>query len=392
MDFSSFSNEKYSRKDFEFLGIVSSTPYGKVEKARNIKENKEYALKIFEKFHLQNPDFFACTLKEKEILSNFKNSTSFLPLHGTFVDSDNVYFVLDYCPHGNLNQFIERFSKFPFELARFFAGEVIYMLEALRNESLIHSDISPSNLIISSDFHLHLTNFQNSFAIGDKPTKRISQIETPEYLSPEALEGDFTIAGDIWAAACTIYQMLVGKNPFHASATYLMYDKIRNGQVDFPGILPPFAVDLIQSMLLSDPTIRLGVNNIGDLKSHIFFQGLEIDLIYSFPVPDYRHEMSKDHTRMSRVIMEGVVKKKAGWIYKRRLLVITEEPKITYWEPTRKEFRGEIAISPQLRGEVRNRIDFHIITPKRTYYFKVINDTPERWVKAVAELVHMVYG
>ena len=186
--------------------------------------------------------------------------------------------------------------------------------------------------------------------------------------------------------------MLVGKSPFAGATNYSTYDKIKFGEIEFPGILPPFAVDLIQSMLLPDPKVRLGVNNLEDLKAHIFFQGLEIDNIYSSTVPDYKNEMSLNINRASRVIMEGVVKKKAGWIYKKRLLVISEEPKITYWEPTRKEFRGEIAISPQLRGEAKNKIDFHVITPKRTYYFKVINETPDKWVKAIAELVHKVYG
>lgn len=392
MDLSYFASEKYSRKDFEFLGIITGTPYGKVEKARNIKDNKEYALKIFEKIHLQDPENFSKTVKEKNLLQSLKNPLGFLSLCLTFTDAENVYFVFEYCPHGNLLEFMQRFSKFPFELARFYAGELIFILESLRNQQIIHCEINPKNLMVSADYHLQLSNFQNSYRVDDTIERRISQVESPEYLSPESLEGETSVAADIWAVGCIIYQMLVGKNPFHAPSVYLSYDKIRNGQVDFPGILPPFAVDLIQSMLLSDPTIRLGTNSVGDLKTHVFFQGLEIETIFSMPVPDYQHEMSKDNAKMSRVILEGVVKKKAGWIYKKRLLVITEEPKITYWEPSRKEFRGEIAISPQLRGEVKNRIDFNIVTPKRTYFFKVINDTPERWVRAVAELVQIVYG
>jgi hypothetical protein len=171
-----------------------------------------------------------------------------------------------------------------------------------------------------------------------------------------------------------------------------MIERIKNGVIDFPGILPPFAIDLIQSILLNDPAIRLGVNSQQDLESHIFFQGLEIETIYRNPAPDYKHEMAKESEAKSRVIYEGIVKKKAGWIYKRRLLIISDEPRISYYEPTRRELRGEIAISSALKGEVKNKIDFHIITPKRTYYFKVINDTPDKWVKAVAELVQKLYG
>lgn len=392
MDLSVFSNDKYSRKDFEFLGSIASTPYGHIERTRNIKDNKEYALKVFEKFHLQDHEAYNKTVKEKNFLVGFKNTLPFLPLHCTFSDSENVYFVLELCPHGNLLQFMQRFTKFPFELARFYAGELVYILETLRNEGIVHSEMNPTNLVIGPDYHMHLTNFQNAYSMNERINRRISLVESPDYLSPEALEGETTVAAEVWAAGCLVYHMLVGKSPFSAPTIPMTYDKIRNGQIDFPGVLPPFAVDLIQSMLLSDPTIRLGVNNLSDLKSHIFFQGLEIDTIYTLPVPDYKHEMSKDIRKNHRIIMEGVVKKKAGWIYKRRLLVISEEPKILYFEPTRRELRGEIAISPDLCGEVKNKIDFHIITPKRTYYFKVINEDPHKWVKAVAELVHKIYG
>ena len=392
MDLSHFVSDKYLRKDFEFLGSISNTPYGRIEKTRNVKDNKEYSLKIFEKLHLQDPQILARAIKEKEILSNFKNPTSFLPISCAFSDSDNVYFVLDYCPHGTLLEFMHRFARFPFELARFYAGELVFMLDSLRKESLVHSEITPANLVITADYHLHLTNFNNAHYIAEEADSDSLHVESPEYLAPESLDGNTVVAGDIWSVGCIIYQMLTGRDPFQASSVYLVYDKIRNGQIDFPGIVPPFAVDLIQSMLVSDANSRIGANNIEDLKRHIFFQALEIENIYSFPVPDYKHEMSRDSAKKSRVIIEGIVKKKAGWIYKRRILIITEEPKITYLEPTRKEFRGEIAISPQLRGEVKNKIDFNIITPKRTYYFKVINDTPERWVRAVAELVHKVYG
>jgi 3-phosphoinositide dependent protein kinase-1 len=390
MDLSIFATDKYSRKDFEFLGSLASTPYGHIEKTRNTKDNKEYALKVFEKFHLQDASTYSRTVKEKEILSHFPATPAFHPLICTFSDSENVYFVLEYCPYGNLQHFMQRFSKFPFELARFYAGELVFILQALRQQRIVHGEINPTNLMVTPDFHLHLTNFQHAHDEGRQPGG--PPRENSEFDAPEALDGEFTAASDVWAVGCVIYMMLTGKSPFHASATYLANDKIRSGQIEFPGILPPFAVDLIQSMLVPDPAQRLGLASISDLKQHIFFQGLEIDEVYQLPAPDYRHEMSKEDVHKSRVILEGVVKKKAGWIFKRRLLVISEEPKISYYEPTRRELRGEIAISPQLRGEVKNKIDFHIITPKRTYYFKVINDSPEKYVRAVAELVHKVYG
>ena len=197
MDLSDFINEKYSRKDFEFLGSIQSTSYGKIEKTRNIKDNKEYALKIFEKFHLQDPEALEKTRREKIILSSFQNPTPFLELQDLFSDSENVYFLLEYCPHGNLSQFMQRFSKFPYELARFYAGELVKILESLRKEFIVHCEINLQTLMISSDYHLKLTNFQNALSLKTQNKLDGPKIENPEYFYPEALEGEFIPAGDI---------------------------------------------------------------------------------------------------------------------------------------------------------------------------------------------------
>ena len=389
MEFNQFVSSNLSRKDFEFLGSMASHAYGRVEKAKYVKEGKEYALKIYEKHALDSPEVMRKALKEKEVLSQLK-SAGVLALSGSFVDIENIYLVFEHYSNGTLLQFMQRFAKFPFGLARFYAGELVSILSSLRPLHVVHTDITPSNLVVSSDFHLKLCNFTDS-STSDR-INRSSAAENPEYLSPESLNGEFSHSSDVWSVGCIIYQMLVGKSPFFSSSNSGTIEKINSGIMDFPGLLPPFAIDLIQSMLLPDPAIRLGSNNVKDLEQHIFFQGLEIETIYRNPAPDYRHEMAKESEAKSKIIYEGIVKKKAGWIYKRRLLIISDEPRISYYEPTRRELRGEIAISPQLRGEVKNKIDFHVITPKRTYYFKVISDAPDKWVKAVAELVHKLYG
>jgi 3-phosphoinositide dependent protein kinase-1 len=388
MDFHDFASSTISRKDFEFLGNISSHSFGSTERAKNIKDGKEYALKSYQKSLLSSPEVLSRAIREKEALTSLKSS-GILQLFGTFVDIDNIYLVLESYPNGTLNQFMKRFAKFPFELARFFGGELMNILGVLRNSGFIHSEINPSCLVVSSDFHLKLSGFQEALRPGERPKKNI---ESAEFLAPEVLNGEALFASDLWSVGCIIFLMLVEKSPFSASNNAGMIERIKNGVIDFPGILPPFAIDLIQSILLNDPAIRLGVNSQQDLESHIFFQGLEIETIYRNPAPDYKHEMAKESEAKSRVIYEGIVKKKAGWIYKRRLLIISDEPRISYYEPTRRELRGEIAISSALKGEVKNKIDFHIITPKRTYYFKVINDTPDKWVKAVAELVQKLYG
>jgi hypothetical protein len=89
----------------------------------------------------------------------------------------------------------------------------------------------------------------------------------------------------------------------------------------------------------------------------------------------------------TQVLVSGVVKKKAGWVYKQRRLDVSNEPRIRYYDPGNGKLKGEIDISKDLHVEIRNRYEFLIITSKRTYYFKEISGHPERWATAIQGIV-----
>ena len=392
MNFSLFDNEKYTRKEFKFLGSLGRNGMSRIEKVKYIKDNAEYALKIFERSQIDTMDKYEQLITEKEMLEKC-NYPGILKIFGSFTDSEYVYLILEYCEYGDFGKFLSRFPTFPFELARFYAGELVSILTYFHSQNVVHGNIKPSNILISSTLHLKITDFRN-INTDNSNKRKVSSLLSADYISPELLdEGESGVPADMWALGCIIYQMLVGSPPFVSATQYTTFERIRGGNVEFPLSLPPFAVDLIQSLLLPDPQLRIGVADIEELNTHIFFQGIDILRIYSIQPPDYTFEMLPEQTLESRLIIKELVKKKAGWLYKKRILEITEQPSIKYYEPVKMECRGAIEISPQLRAEVKGKTDFQIITPKRVYYFKTVtNGDSEIWVNAVNSLVTKIYG
>ena len=62
-------------------------------------------------------------------------------------------------------------------------------------------------------------------------------------MSPEILTGkmgEITVAADLWALGCIIFQMLVGRPPFRGESEYLTFQKVVNK--DF-GEIPDLADD-----------------------------------------------------------------------------------------------------------------------------------------------------
>lgn len=388
------AKEKPSISDFTLLGSIGRGSFGRVEIARANETSKEYAVKIVQKSLLSQEGKKFQAMRERDLLASCKHHPGIVSLHYSFHDESCLYFVMEYCPKEDLNKLIERYARnFPYELARIYAAQLVNILDFLRSKEIVHRDIKPHNILISSTNQLRLSDFGSAKVYNEEARERSNTyVGTANYVSPEMLEEKpVSYSADLWALGCIIYQMLVGKPPFAASTDAKIFEKIKSGIVDTPEILPPFAQDLIQSLLLMEPEMRIGAQNMEDLKQHIFFHGLDIDNIFEEPVPDLSAFIAPSK-KAPNVILEGIVKKKAGWIYKKRILKITEEPKISYYEPTRNEHRGNIAISSKLYAEVKGRVEFHVITPKRTYFFKDLEETPEKWVEAVNQLVKRVYS
>ena len=99
-----------------------------------------------------------------------------------------------------------------------------------------------------------------------------SFVGTAEYVSPELLTDKSACkASDLWAFGCIVYQLLAGRPPFKAANEYLTFQKIVALEYSFPDSFPRVAKDLIERLLVLDPSRRLSLEHI---KSHEFFRGI----------------------------------------------------------------------------------------------------------------------
>ncbi len=100
---------------------------------------------------------------------------------------------------------------------------MLQLLDALghvHERGLIHRDVKPENLMLTSEGTLKLVDFGLA-AAGTPDRTMITDFDvavgTPAYLAPELFEGAPSgPRSDVWAAGCVYYAMLAGKPPFHA--------------------------------------------------------------------------------------------------------------------------------------------------------------------------------
>ncbi|MGE7990112.1 serine/threonine-protein kinase [Pseudomonas sp. NPDC089554] len=121
-------------------------------------------------------------------------------------------------------------------------GWMRQLLEALHYahaKGVIHRDVKPANLIITSDDQVKVTDFGIARLDTSVLTQTGSMIGTPSYMSPEQFCGELVDGrSDVFSAGIVLYQLLTGERPFSGSATMVMQQILNQSPVP-PSSLNP---------------------------------------------------------------------------------------------------------------------------------------------------------
>jgi len=186
-------------------------------------------------------------------------------------ENDSLYMVFEMCDNGNLMDISINKQAKPFseEKSRLYFIEMILGFEYLHENDIIHRDIKPDNLLLSSDDVLKIVDFGVSeiFVRGnDKTTKSAG---SPAFMAPElckAQHGEISgKAADIWSMGVTLYCLVFGRLPFEKDNILELYESIKNDDVRISENINPDLADILYKLLEKDPDKRITMN---ELREH----------------------------------------------------------------------------------------------------------------------------
>lgn len=183
-------------------------------------EPKFHALKILRKTEVIKLKQIDHVRHERAILAEVAGHPFITTLQASFSDRESLYMLLDYVPGGELFSYLRKFRRFDEPTARFYAAEIVLVLEFLHEEQggVAYRDLKPENLLLDAEGHIKLVDFGFAKRLGnkgDRPVETYTLCGTPEYLAPEVIQNKgHTAAVDWWALGILIYEFLTGYPPF----------------------------------------------------------------------------------------------------------------------------------------------------------------------------------
>jgi predicted Ser/Thr protein kinase len=223
---------------------------------------KEVAVKVLPPQLAADPEYLERFLREIRTMHAVDHPNVVKVLDAG--ESEKLYFlVMEYVEGKRLSDVIAEQKRMPFDRAARVIREIAKGLEAAHGKGVVHRDVKPQNVLLTRDGKPRLIDFGLAREPGKNTglTQEGTMMGTPEYMSPEQVEGKKAdLRSDIYSLGITFYQLVSGKLPFNGEnqmqmAMARIKDEPRDIRNSFPGI-DPRAIPLIAKMLAKEPGSR----------------------------------------------------------------------------------------------------------------------------------------
>ena len=153
-------------------------------------------------------------LAEARVLAQFHEEEGIVKVRDFFEENNTAYIVMDYLDGITMQAYLKQHTMQPAQMLQKMEP-ILHSLEKIHEESVIHRDISPDNIMMLHTGPLKLMDFGAAKEIDFKDNKSISVVLKQGFAPIEQYYSTGVIGPwtDIYALCATMYMCLTGKKP-----------------------------------------------------------------------------------------------------------------------------------------------------------------------------------
>ncbi len=200
---------------YEIVEEVGSGGMAIVYKAKCRILNRYVAIKVLRNDLKDDGEFIRRFNIEAQSAASLTHP-NIVSIYDVGTDGDIHYIVMELVEGNTLKEYIDKNGTLNWSEAIGYAIQIASGLEQAHNNSIVHRDIKPHNIIMASDGVLKITDFGIARASAQSTVNcEDTAIGSVHYVSPEQARGGYVDErSDIYSLGVVLYEMLTGKVPF----------------------------------------------------------------------------------------------------------------------------------------------------------------------------------
>jgi eukaryotic-like serine/threonine-protein kinase len=261
---------------YEILAPLGAGGMGEVYRAKDVKLDREVAIKVLPAAVAQDPERLARFEREAKVLASL-NHPNIAHIYGLEQRGETRALAMELVPGSILS------VPLPIETVLNYALQIAEALETAHEKGITHRDLKPANIMITPDGIVKLLDFGLAAVPGkdsassdpvNSPTITMAATQagvilgTAAYMSPEQASGKVVDRrSDIWSFGVVLYEMLTGERLFAGETVSHTLADVLRAEIPFdrlPSSTPAPIRDLVERCL--DRDIRMRLQSISEAR------------------------------------------------------------------------------------------------------------------------------
>ncbi|MFI5042040.1 MAG: protein kinase, partial [Acidimicrobiales bacterium] len=240
---------------YEPVRLAARGGMAEVWLARDALLDRTVALKVLFPELSVDPNFVERFRREAQAAANLSHP-NIVSIYD-WGEAGNTYFiVMEYVEGRALSMLLREEGKLLADRAAGIGADVAAALGFAHRNGVIHRDVKPGNVLITTDDHVKVTDFGIAMAVGteDHLTQTGAVMGTATYFSPEQAQGlPVDQRSDVYSLGVVLYEMVTGLPPFVAEGPVAVaYKHVHEQPVRptelVPELPPAFEAIILQAM------------------------------------------------------------------------------------------------------------------------------------------------
>lgn len=236
---------------YQIIDELGRGGMGKIYKALDKEIDIKIALKLIK------PEIAA----NKKTIERFKNELkvareishkNICRMYDLNYEGGSYYITMEYIRGDDLKKILSQMGQLSVGQTVPMAKQICEGLMEAHRLGVVHRDLKPSNVMIDNDGTAHIMDFGIARSTKTEAlTGSGVMIGTPEYMSPEQVEGkQADQRSDIYSLGIVLYEMLTGKLPFEGETPFAIGLKQKSENPEEPKRLNPLIPDDLNRLIL----------------------------------------------------------------------------------------------------------------------------------------------